>query len=161
MRYVFRTMANGDVIEIRKRQLNAAKDADLVKGICARLRRRGVEAIGRRVLADNEIQLCWPAILQKPVSRPVGLVFAWSSGVRPGEAAGTSRAELERLSEKGRDRWTIPAVRSKNGRANLVPLSEMVRQTVLSALELAEDDLTVPDHGSRARRGDGAICREP
>jgi Arm DNA-binding domain len=53
-----------------------ALDADLVKGNpCSRLRRRGVETIGRRVLVDDEIQLFWPAILHKPVSRPVGLAL--------------------------------------------------------------------------------------
>jgi integrase len=116
-----------------------AMDADLVKGNpCARLRRRGVEVIGRRVLTDDEIQLFWPAILLKPVSRPVGLALhlVLLTGVRPGEAAGVARAELVNIGEKDRARWIIPASRSKNGRSHLVPLSEMARQTILSALEL-------------------------
>jgi integrase len=114
-------------------------DADLVKGNpCARLRRRGVETIGRRVLADDEIRLFWPAIIEKPVSPAVGLALRLIllTGVRPGEAAGAATAEFASLHEKDRARWIIPASRSKNGRAHLVPLTEMARETVLSALEL-------------------------
>lgn len=119
-----------------------AMDADLVNGNpCARLRRRGVERIGRRVLSDDEIRLFWDGILHKPVSRRVGLALRLIllTGVRPGEAAGIALAELENINEKGRARWIIPAARSKNGRAHLVPLSEPARQTILSALELIED----------------------
>jgi integrase len=119
-----------------------ALDADLVRGNpCSRLRRRGVETIGRRVLADGEIQLFWPAILRKPVSRPVGLALRLIllTGVRPGEAAHIARSEVVNLGESGTARWIIPATRSKNGRAHLVPLSEMARQTVLAAIELAGD----------------------
>jgi integrase len=50
-----------------------AMDADLVRGNpCARLRRRGVEVIGRRVLTDDEIQLFWPAILRSSSFPGVG-----------------------------------------------------------------------------------------
>jgi integrase len=127
-----------------------AMDADLVKGNpCARLRRRGVEVVGRRVLADNEIQLFWQAILNKPVSPRVGLALRLIliTGVRPGEAAGIARAELEHLDDqKGRARWIIPPARSKNGRPHLVPLPEMARQTILSALALTnkEDKFLFP-----------------
>jgi integrase len=130
-----------------------AMDADLVKGNpCARLRRRGVETIGRRVLSDDEIRLFWPRIVEKPVSHRVGLALRLIllTAVRPGEAAGIARAELENISEKGRARWVIPAVRSKNGREHLVPLSELARQTMLSALELSgEDDYVFPSPSVR------------
>lgn len=120
-----------------------AMDADLVNGNpCARLRRRGVEAIGRRVLTNDEIRLFWPGIVQKPVSHRVGLALRLIllTGCRPGEAAGIARNELENVAEKGRARWILPATRSKNGRAQLVPLSEPARRTVLSALDLTDDD---------------------
>jgi integrase len=120
-----------------------AMDADLVKGNpCARLRRRGVERIGRRVLSDHEIRLFWSGIVQKPVSRRVGLALrlVLLTGVRPGEAAGLTLSELENISIEGRARWVIPALRSKNGRPHLVPLAELARQTVLSALELPNQD---------------------
>jgi integrase len=120
-----------------------AMDADLVKGNpCARLRRRGVERVGRRVLSDHEIRLFWSGIVQKPVSRRVGLALrlVLLTGVRPGEAAGLTLSELENISIEGRARWVIPALRSKNGRPHLVPLAELARQTVLSALELPNQD---------------------
>jgi integrase len=62
------------------------------------------------------------------------------TGVRPGEAAGVARAEFVNIGEKDRARWIIPASRSKNGRSHLVPLSEMARRTILSALELTGED---------------------
>jgi integrase len=120
-----------------------AMDADLIKGNpCARLRRRGVERIGRRVLSDDEIRLFWDGVIQKPVSTRVGLALRLIllTGVRPGEAAGIALAELENIKEKGRARWIVPAERSKNGRAHLVPLSELARQTILSALAFIGDD---------------------
>jgi integrase len=120
-----------------------AMDADLVKGNpCARLRRRGVENIGRRVLTDDEIRLFWTAIMQKPVSRSVGLALrlVLLTGVRRGEAAGCARAELANIGETGQARWIIPASRSKNGRSHLVPLSEMARQLILSALQLTGEN---------------------
>jgi integrase len=120
-----------------------AMDADLVKGNpCARLRRRGVETIGRRVLSDDEIRLFWPRIVEKPVSHRVGLALRLIllTAVRPGEVAGLSRTELENISQRGWARWIIPAARSKNGREHIVPLSELARHTILSALKLTNED---------------------
>ncbi len=120
-----------------------AMDAALVKGNPgAQLRRRGAETVGSRVLSDDELRLFWTGIVQKPVSRRVGLALRLIllTGVRPGEAAGIARAEIENLGDKGRARWIIPVERSKNGRAHLVPLSEPARQTIVSALELIGDD---------------------
>ena len=120
-----------------------AMDADLVNGNpCARLRRRGVESIGRRVLTDDEIRLFWPGVLRKPVSQRVGLALRLMllTGCRPGEVAGIARTELENVTEKGRARWILPPARSKNGRAHLTPLSEPARCAMLAALELAGND---------------------
>jgi integrase len=155
-------IARGDIIELVEGLVTAGKptlanriqalvsslysfamDADLVKGNpCARLRRRGVERVRRRVLTDDEIHVFWPGIVHKPVSRRVGLALrlVLLTGVRPGEAAGLARSELENINEPDRARWIIPAARSKNGRAHLVPLSELARQTVLSALALPSKD---------------------
>jgi integrase len=155
-------IGRGEVIELVERLVTAGKqtlanrvqalissifsfamDADLVKGNpCARLRRRGVETVGRRVLSDSEIRLFWPNILQKPVSLRVGLALrlVLLTGVRPGEAAGAARAELVDLEDKSKAKWIISGNRTKNGRAHLVPLSKMSRRTILSALELTTDD---------------------
>jgi integrase len=99
----------------------------------AGMRRRGIETVGTRVLSDDEIALFWGAIVLPPVSRNLGLALrlALLSGCRVGEIAGLARTELEHVNEQGRARWLIPAARSKNGRAHLVPLSELARQTIL------------------------------
>jgi integrase len=132
-----------------------AMDADLVNGNpCVRLRRRGVETIGRRVLADDEIRLFWPAIIEKPVSPAVGLALRLIllTGVRPGEAAGAASAEFTSLEDKDRARWIIPAARSKNGRAHLVPLPDAARQTVLTALALSQQPALVGRRGTKEQQ---------
>ena len=51
-------------------------DADLIGSHrTARLKKRGVETQGRRVLTDDEIRLFWPAIVEAPVSRRVGVAL--------------------------------------------------------------------------------------
>ena len=57
-----------------------AIDADLLEANpAARLRKRGVEKIGRRVLEDTEIKEFWRGIVLPPVSRPVGLALRLGS----------------------------------------------------------------------------------
>jgi integrase len=119
-----------------------AMDADLVTGNpCARLRRRGVETVGRRILSTEEIRQFWPAITQPPVSRPVGLALQLMllTGARPGEVAGISRTELDHIDDPDRARWILPAARSKNGRAHLIPLSEPARQIVAEQIDQLDD----------------------
>jgi integrase len=115
-----------------------AMGADLVKGNpCARLRRRGVETIRRRVLSDDEIRLFWTGVAQEPFSERVGLALRLIllTGVRPGEAAGLATQEIQNIDEDDHAKWIIPSGRSKNRRAHLVPLSELAIQTVRSALQ--------------------------
>src|SRR6266853_5974076 len=70
---------------------NFAVDAELTdRNPAARLASRGVEAIGRRVLSDDEIRLFWSKIIEPPVSHRVGLALrlALLTATRPGEVAG-------------------------------------------------------------------------
>jgi integrase len=133
-----------------------AMDADLVAGNpCARLRRRGVETIGRRVLSTDEIRQFWPAITQPPVSPRVGLALRLIllTGARPGEVAGICRTELENIDEKNRARWVLPAARSKNGRAHLIPLSDQARRLIASLLDQIDenDDYLFPSPTAKQR----------
>jgi integrase len=117
-----------------------AMDAELVKGNpCARLRRRGVESIRRRVLTDDEIRLFWHGIVRKPVSERLGLALRMVllTGVRPGESAGIATREIEKLEDPEAAKWIISPQRSKNGRAHLVPLSKLARETVSAAMHLS------------------------
>jgi integrase len=116
-----------------------ALDADLVQGNpCARLRKRGAETTGTRVLSDGEIRLFWPNVILPPVSRRVGLALrlALLTGTRAGEVAGMARSELADLSNPKKASWTVPAQRSKNGVAHVVPLSPLSCTTIRSVLEL-------------------------
>ena len=120
-----------------------AVDADLLIGNpFAGIKKRGQENIGRRILSDDEIRLFWRNIVLPPVSRRVGLALrlALLTGVRAGEVVGIARDEIEHLDSADRGAWTIPASRAKNGRAHYVPLSELTRETIHSALELISDE---------------------
>ncbi|MBQ0824255.1 integrase arm-type DNA-binding domain-containing protein [Microvirga sp. HBU67558] len=119
-----------------------AVDADLVgANPCSRLRKRGLENIGRRVLTDDEIHLFWYGIVQRPVSRPVGLALriALLTAARVSEIAEAERREFQNLDDPERAAWQLPAERSKNGRAHFVPLSRLARESVLEALTLADE----------------------
>ncbi|MCK1447234.1 integrase arm-type DNA-binding domain-containing protein [Bradyrhizobium sp. 2] len=120
-----------------------AVDSDLMDANpCSRLRKRGVENLGTRVLSDTEIGQFWRRTVLPPVSRRVGLALRLTllTGCRPGEAAGIGRKELTDLDRAGMAAWLLPSERSKNGRAHLVPLSELARSTILSAIELISED---------------------
>jgi integrase len=120
---------------------NFAMDVDLTSSNPAsRLRKRGVERAKTRVLADDEIRLFWSRIAEPPIPRAVGLALrlVLITGVRPGEAAGMERGELE-YDERGQPTgWTIPPARSKNRRPHFVPLSPLARDIIAEAMALAD-----------------------
>ena len=134
-----------------------AMDADLVEhNPCARLRKRGVENVGRRVLSDAEIKLLWNDAAEPPRARQLllGLRLALLTGTRVGEVTGLCRAELDGVSDAARATWIIPGTRTKNGRDHLIPLSALARDVVLDLLGMigpAEQYLFPTT--SRRRRG--------
>jgi integrase len=114
-----------------------AMDADLVEhNPCARLRKRGVENVGRRVLSDAEIKLLWNDAAEPPRARQLllGLRLALLTGTRVGEVTGLCRSELDAVSDAERATWTIPGTRTKNARDHLIPLSPLARDVVLDLL---------------------------
>lgn len=120
-----------------------AVDADLLDANpCSRLRKRGAENQGTRVLSDDEIRQFWKRAVLPPVSRRVGLALrlALLTGCRASEAAGIRRRELSDVDAAGKAAWLLPPDRSKNGRAHYVPLSELCRLTILSAIELISEE---------------------
>jgi integrase len=119
-----------------------ALDAGLVEANpCSRLRKRGVENVGRRVLTDEELRLFWLDIVKAPVSRTVGLAlrFALLTAARVSETAQATRAEFHDLDEPTRAGWIVPAERCKNARAHFVPLSPLAREAVLEAMRSGND----------------------
>jgi integrase len=122
---------------------DVALDADLVEANpCHRLKKRGVENVGRRVLSDSEIRLFWSGIVEPERSRRtgLGLRLALLLGARVGEIAGLARCELAHIDDPARAAWTIPATRVKNGRDHLLPLPPLARDTVLELLSLIGPD---------------------
>jgi integrase len=125
---------------------------------CHRLKKRGVENVGRRVLSDDEIQLFWRGIVEPRRARRGGLALrlALMTGARVSEIAGIRRPELEHIGERGRAAWIIPGARTKNGREHLVPLVPLAADIVielLAELEPSAQDL-LP---TRSRRRAGPI----
>jgi integrase len=157
----FRTIRRADVIEVIESIVSAGKhaagnrvhsliskifsfaiDADLLEANpAARLRKRGVERVGRRVLDDAEIRTFWRGIALPPVSRPVGLALrlALLTAARASEIAGARKSEFQNLDKPDQAAWLIPGERAKNKIDHLVPLPSLAVETVKSAIELSAD----------------------
>jgi integrase len=119
-----------------------ALDADLLSANpCARLRKRGEETAGTRVLSDAEIRLFWRRCMLPPVSRGVGLAMRLQllTGARPSEAAEIDLRELNALDDAAGASWIIPSARTKNKRTHLVPLSPMALAVVQDGLEIIDE----------------------
>ena len=115
----FRTIRRADVIELIESIVSSGKhaagnrvhsliskvfsfavDADLLEANpAARLRKRGVEKVGRRILSDDEIRVFWRGVVLPPVSRQVGLALrlALLTAARASEVAGARKAEFQDL----------------------------------------------------------------
>jgi integrase len=125
---------------------------------CFKLRKRGVERVGNRVLTDPELRLFWGGVILPPaVQRTgLGLRLILVTGARVNEAAGMGRGELEHIAEPERAVWTIPGTRTKNGRDHVIPLSPLARETILELLAMIEpgDEWLFP---TRSRRRGGPM----
>jgi integrase len=108
---------------------------------CARLKKKGTEQVGRRVLSDDEIRLFWTNIVKAPVSLSVGLALrlALLTGTRASEVAGIARSELHQLNDRMKATWIIPGTRTKNGRDHLIPLAKLARDAIADAMEAATE----------------------
>jgi integrase len=130
----FRTIRRADVIEVIESIVSTGKhaaanrvhsliskvfsfaiDADLLDANPAsRLRKRGVEKVGRRVLSDDEIRMFWRGIVLPPVSRQVGLALrlALLTATRASEVAAARRVNF-RISTTRARRLEFPASEQK------------------------------------------------
>ncbi len=150
-----------DVIELIEGLVNAGKPTlanrvqSLVSGVftfgmdeaglvesnpCHRLRKRGQENVGRRVLGDAEIDLFWSGIIERKAARRTGLGLRLGllTGARVSELAGINRAELSDIPNPAASTWIVPGTRTKNGRDHLIPLSPLARETVLDLLGMID-----------------------
>lgn len=148
----FRTIRRADVIELIEGILSDGKpvlanrvqalvsvvfsfavDSDLIDANpCTRLRKRGDETPGDRVLTDPEIRLFWRMVVEPPATLEtgLGLRLALLTGLRIGEISGIQPSELEHLDDPARAVWTIPGDRTKNGRDHAVPLAPMALEII-------------------------------
>jgi integrase len=120
-----------------------ALDAELVEANpCHRLRKRGVETVGNRVLSDAEIRLFWSGIMEteQPRRTGFGLRLALLTGARVSEISGMGRDELEHIDNPGKAAWIIAGTRTKNGKDHYIPLPPLARATVLELLALIKPE---------------------
>jgi integrase len=137
-----------------------ALDADVLSANpCARLRKRGEETAGTRILSDAEIRLFWRRSLLSPVGRGTGLAMRLQllTGARPSEAAEIDLRELKVLDDADSASWIIPGARTKNKRQHLVPLSPMALAVVQGGLEIIDegDEFLFPSPIKRTAPIDG------
>jgi len=174
----FRAIRRADVIEVIESIVSSGKhaagnrvhsviskifsfaiDADLLEANpAARLRKRGVEKVGRRVLDDTEIRTFWRGIVVSPISRPVGLALrlALLTAARASEIAGARKDEFQNLDQLEQAVWLVPSERAKNRMTHLIPLAPLAVETVKNAIELSGDsEFVFPTRLSR----DGPIDR--
>src|SRR5271166_160703 len=118
-----------------------AVDAELVSANpCSRLKKRSKESAATRVLSDDEIRLFWRKIGHPPNSKRIGqaLRLVLLTGVRVTELTGAELKEFERLDDREGATWTVPANRSKNGRAHVVPLCGLALSIVTDLVKRAD-----------------------
>jgi integrase len=157
----FRAIRRADVIELVESIVSSGKhaagnrvhaliskifsfgvDCDLLEANpAARLRKRGVEKVGRRVLDDGELKVLWRGIVLPPVSRQVGLALrlALLTATRASEIAGARKAEFQDLDNPERAAWLVPGERAKNKRDHLILLAPLAVETVKNAVDLSGD----------------------
>jgi integrase len=117
-----------------------AVDSDLIDANpCTRLKKRGRERVGNRVLTDPEIRLFWSKAIREPISPATGaaLHLELLTGVRPGEVAGIWRSELEYLDQPGKAVWTVPGERTKNKLPHMVPLESAALEIINARIAAA------------------------
>lgn len=102
----------------------------------SRLKKRGAEKTGKRVLDDDELRAFWSSAVEKPISRRTGLALRLSllTGGRANEVAGAAVAEFTHLSQAKAAGWAIPAERVKNKRDFFLPLSPLALEVVKEAI---------------------------
>lgn len=97
-----------------------------------------------RVLSDAEIAAFWSACAAAGYSFTNAFRLLLLTGQRRSEVIGMRWSELDL--EEGV--WTIPAARTKNGKAHIVPLGNMARDILRNIERIDQVDLVFPAKGS-------------
>ena len=137
--------ANRALADIRK-FFNWCLDRGIIDASpCVRIQPPAESKSRDRVLSDHELRLVWDAAekIGWPFGPMVRLLILTAQ--RRGEVAGMCRSELR----DGTAIWTLPAARTKNGRAHDVPLTDAAQAILASAPRMAGSDFVFTTTGKR------------
>jgi integrase len=105
-------------LEVARKMFNWAIGEDLVEhNPCDHIAKPSPERQRERKLSDDEIRAIWNALPSIDPIIAATYRVRFRTGVRGNEALDMERTEIDG------DWWTIPGLRSKNGRAHRVPLT--------------------------------------
>lgn len=90
-----------------------------------------------RIYSDDELKALWKAFREIGIAGDV-LKLCAVTGQRLGEVRGLRRDEIAEIEGAGLC-WTLPGSRSKNGRANVVPLSDLAVRIIEDAPRLSDE----------------------
>jgi integrase len=132
---------SNNILAVIRKLFNWAVDGDFLKASPAHGIKPRSKAVRRdRVISDEEIAAIWRALPKAAISDEtrdiIRLLFL--TGQRSGEVCGMMRSEVDLKKLV----WTIPAERTKNGLAHVVPLSGAVTEILTLAINATdpEDD---------------------
>jgi integrase len=89
-----------------------------------------------RALSEEEIRVLWANVSSLRTDYASVVQLCLVTGARRSEVVGMRRSEIDRIKQT----WTIPESRSKNGRAHIVPLSDLA----LSLISAGDGDAMFP-----------------
>jgi len=126
------------ILAVVRKMFNWAVDGDYIQSSPASgIKPRGKAVKRDRVLSDDEVRRVWKAISEASLSDPTKDVFRllFLTGQRSGEVCGITRGEID----LDKATWTLPASRTKNGLAHVVPLSDPALAIIRAAIERVDD----------------------
>ena len=131
------------ILAVVRKMFNWAVDNDYLQSSPATgIKPRGRAVKRDRVLSEKEVREIWNALPVASLSEPTRDVFRllFLTGQRSGEVCGMTRGEID----LERAAWTLPASRTKNGLAHVIPLSSYALSIVKAALEKAGEEPDAP-----------------
>lgn len=131
------------ILAVVRKMFNWAVDSDYLQSSPATgIKPRGKAVKRDRVLSDKEVREIWNALPEANLSEPTRDIFRllFLTGQRSGEVCGMTRGEID----LERAVWTLPAGRTKNGLAHVVPLSDDALAIVKAALDKAGEEPEAP-----------------
>ncbi len=126
-------------LAVVRRMFNFAIDRDVIQiSPCHRIRPPSAETSKDRYLTLDEIKLFWDLLETAPLTKRMRLALKLLllTLQRSSEVIGMNKAEIN-LREKT---WIIPAERTKNKKAHLVPLSPQALVFIKTLMKTASED---------------------